>query len=98
MVDPGGQVHRRIITDDEAIGGAGYPVIPMDIQQSLVDLPDQLQCCPKDYAKWPAIHRLGRGNPGGIRTPRCAPRHPRDYGPNGSLEQERVCPGVDYAW
>ena len=43
MVDPGRQVHSRITIDDEAIGGAGYLVIPADIQPSLVDLPDQLQ-------------------------------------------------------
>ena len=38
MVDPCGQMHNRITFDDEAIGGPGYPVIPMDIQPSLVDL------------------------------------------------------------
>ena len=39
MVDPCGQVHNRITFDDEAIGGPGYPVIPVDIQPSLVDVP-----------------------------------------------------------
>ena len=38
MVDPCGQVHNRITFDDEAIGGPGYLVIPMDIQPSFADL------------------------------------------------------------
>ena len=47
MVDPGRQVHSRITIGDEAIGGVGYPVIPVDIQPSLVDLPDQLRFVPR---------------------------------------------------
>ena len=47
MVEPGRQVHSRITIDDEAIGGAGYLVIPMAIQPSLVDLPDQLRSVPR---------------------------------------------------
>ena len=47
MVDPGRQVHSRITIGDEAICGAGYQVIPMDIQPSLVDLPDQLRFVPR---------------------------------------------------
>ena len=47
MGDSCGQVHSRITFDDEAIGGAGYPVIPVDIQLSLVDLTDKLRFVPK---------------------------------------------------
>ena len=92
MVDPGRQVHSRITIDDEAIGGAGYPVIPMDIQPSLVDLPQ--------------LHFVSRIMPNGQQFTDSDEEIMAAYEHHVALQgtpvitapQERLCTGVEYEW
>ena len=90
MVDPGRQVHSRITIGDDAIGGAGYPVIPMDIQPSFFDLPDQLRFVPRILSNGKQFTDSDEEILVAYEHHVALHGNPRDYGPNGSLEQERV--------
>ena len=89
MVDPCGQVHSRITFDDEAIGGAGYQVIPVDIQPSLVDLL-QLHSVSRIIVNGQQFTDSDEEILAAYEHHVTVQWHPRDYGPNGSLAQERL--------